>query len=152
MILDAKFLDENSCNFYVRKNYTSWLSRGLFQEYKAESILENESKYLINRLKEENCMYIHWCRKMLLIKLNTHLWFKKRAPRKIDTERNYLNLINSIYKNPAAIMIKVKVLVAQMCLTLNDPMDCSPPGFSVHGILQARIPEWVAILFSRGLS
>ena len=43
-------------------------------------------------------------------------------------------------------------LVAQSCLTLCDPMDCSPPGSSVHGILQARILEWVAILFSRGSS
>ena len=38
------------------------------------------------------------------------------------------------------------------CPTLCDPMDCSPPGFSVHGILQARILEWVAISFSRGFS
>ena len=43
---------------------------------------------------------------------------------------------------------KVKVLVAQSCLTLYDPTDCSPPGSSIHGILQARIPEWVAIPFS----
>ena len=40
----------------------------------------------------------------------------------------------------------------QSCLTLCNPMDCSPPGFSVHGILQARILEWVAIPFSRGSS
>ena len=33
-----------------------------------------------------------------------------------------------------------------------DPMDCSPPGSSVHGVLQARIPEWVAISLSRGSS
>ena len=39
--------------------------------------------------------------------------------------------------------------VAQSCLTLGDPMDCGPPGSSVHGILQARILEWVAISFSR---
>ena len=45
--------------------------------------------------------------------------------------------------------LKVKVLVAQWCLTLWDPVDCSPPGSSVHGILQARILEWVAIPFSR---
>jgi len=88
-------------------------------------------------------------KKNALTKFNTHLWFKKRAPRKLDTDRNYLNLIKSIYKNPAAIMIKVKVLVAQLCLSLNDTMDCSPPGFSLHGILQARIPEWVVIPFSR---
>ena len=40
----------------------------------------------------------------------------------------------------------------QSCLTLCDPMDCSPPGSSVHGILQARILEWVARPFSRGSS
>ena len=44
------------------------------------------------------------------------------------------------------------VLVAWSCPTLCDPMDCSPPGFSVHGILQARILEWIAIPFSRGTS
>ena len=44
---------------------------------------------------------------------------------------------------------KVKVLVAQLCLTLCDPMDCSSPGSSVHGIFQARILEWAAISFSR---
>ena len=43
-------------------------------------------------------------------------------------------------------------LLIQSCLTLCDSMDCSPPGSSVHGILQARVPEWVAILFSRGSS
>ena len=37
----------------------------------------------------------------------------------------------------------------QSCLTLCDPLDCSPPGFSVHEILQATILEWVAIPFSR---
>ena len=42
--------------------------------------------------------------------------------------------------------------IAQSCLTLYDPTDHSPSGFSVHGILQARIPEWVAILFYRGSS
>ena len=40
----------------------------------------------------------------------------------------------------------------QSCLTLCNPMDCSPPGTSVHEILQARILEWVAISFSRGSS
>ena len=43
-----------------------------------------------------------------------------------------------------------KVLVAWSCPTLCDPMDCSPPGFSVYGVLQPRILEWVAISFSRG--
>ena len=42
--------------------------------------------------------------------------------------------------------------VAQSCPTLCNSMDCSPPGFSLHGILQARVLEWVAISFSRGSS
>ena len=41
-----------------------------------------------------------------------------------------------------------QALVAQLCLTLCDPMDCSPPGTSVHGILQTRILKWVAIPYS----
>ena len=48
--------------------------------------------------------------------------------------------------------IVVLVLVAQSCLTLCNPMDCSLPGSSVHGIFQARILEWVVISFSRGSS
>ena len=55
--------------------------------------------------------------------------------------------------------ISLHTLVGSVCLSLVtkswpilcDPMDCSPPGSSVHGILQARILEWVAIFFSRDL-
>ena len=43
----------------------------------------------------------------------------------------------------------MKVIVDQLCPTLHDAMDCSPPGSSVHGSLQVRILEWVAITFSR---
>ena len=43
-------------------------------------------------------------------------------------------------------------LAAQSCPTLCDPLDCSLPGSSVHGILQARILEWVAMPSSRGSS
>ena len=46
----------------------------------------------------------------------------------------------------------MKVKVAQSCLTLCNPMDCSLPGSSVRGLFQARILEWVAISFSRGSS
>ena len=44
--------------------------------------------------------------------------------------------------------MKVKSEVPQPCLTLGDPMDCSPPGSYVHGIFQARVLEWGAIAFS----
>ena len=54
--------------------------------------------------------------------------------------------------NNTAVCTCVCVLVAQLCPTLCNPVDCSPPGPSVHEILQARILEWVAISFSRGSS
>ena len=47
--------------------------------------------------------------------------------------------------------VKVKATNPQ-CLRLCNPADCSPPDFFVHGILKARILEWVAIPFSRGSS
>ena len=49
-------------------------------------------------------------------------------------------------------LFKMYVKVTQSCPIFCDPMDSSPPGSSVHGILQARILEWVAIPFSRGSS
>ena len=48
--------------------------------------------------------------------------------------------------------VKRESEVAQSCPTLSDPMDCSLPGCSVHGISQARVLEWGAIAFSRGSS
>ena len=44
--------------------------------------------------------------------------------------------------------VKSESEVPQSCLTLSDPMDCSLPGSSAHGIFQARVLEWVAIVFS----
>ena len=52
---------------------------------------------------------------------------------------------------PSVITLKVKAKV-KSCPTLCDPMECSLPGSSVHGIFQARVLEWVAISFSRGSS
>ena len=51
-----------------------------------------------------------------------------------------------------SLVLNVLCSVAQLCLTLCNPIDGSPPGSSVHGILQARILEWVGISFSRGSS
>ena len=46
--------------------------------------------------------------------------------------------------------VKSESEVTQSCLTLSDPMDCSPPGSSIHGIFQAGVLEWGAIAFSIG--
>ena len=45
--------------------------------------------------------------------------------------------------------VKSESEVAQSCPTLHNPMDCSLPGSSVHGIFQAKVLEWVAIAFSK---
>ena len=47
---------------------------------------------------------------------------------------------------------RARACISHSALTVCSPMDCSPPGFSAHGILQARILEWVAIAFSSGSS
>ena len=56
------------------------------------------------------------------------------------------------YNWACAVCVYVCDLSLQSCLTLCDPIDCSLSGSSVHGILQARILEWVAKPFSRGSS
>ena len=61
-----------------------------------------------------------------------------------------LYILASFVKNK--VPIESESEVAQLCPTLCDPKDCSLPGFSVHGIFQAKVLEWVAISFSRGFS
>ena len=63
--------------------------------------------------------------------------------------RHVDRFVSTIVLNSVRACMRGKSL--QSCLTLCDPMDCSPPGPSVHGILQARILEWVAISFSSEL-
>ena len=73
------------------------------------------------------------------------------GPQKIYPPRTYGGL--TCYKVFAnVICAAVLCSVIQSCPTLCDPMECSPPGSSVHGTFQVRIPEWVAISFSRGSS
>ena len=73
-------------------------------------------------------------------------------------EKHYLQLLRHLLQT-ARVQVKEEQLtqllseseseVTQSCPTLCDPMDCSLPGFSVHGIFQARILEWGAISFSK---
>ena len=70
--------------------------------------------------------------------------------RKKKCSKNNLGQLHNL--NMDIKLANVCMLVAQSCSILCDPIDYSSPGFSVHGSLQARILEWVAILFSRGSS
>ena len=70
----------------------------------------------------------------------------------VETERS-VHSSEERLSNPVIWLLNSKGgEVIQACLTLCDPMDCSPPGSSVHGILQTRILEWGAVPFSRGSS
>ena len=82
-----------------------------------------------------------------------------RQKNQIIKQKQYCNKFNKDYKNgPHQKLFKklfLKIMhviiyeVAQLCPTLCDPVNCSPPSSSVHGIFQARVLEWVAVSFSR---
>ena len=72
------------------------------------------------------------------------------SARMLIKEREYLGVAWRITCSCGIVCLCAKSL--QLCPTLWDPMDCSPPGSSVRGVLQARILKWVAIPFSRGSS
>ena len=61
-------------------------------------------------------------------------------------------IVTRSQKPSSCVCVCVCVWITQLCPALCDPMNCSLPGFSVHGTLQARILEWIAIPFSRGSS
>ena len=92
--------------------------------------------------------FIPWGSLSCLLSRNTRVktidWMWKRF---VNWESS-LEILEGIYK----IGVLCRVSLAKLCLTLCDPMDCSPPGFSNLGILPVRILEWVAIPFSRGSS
>ena len=71
---------------------------------------------------------------------------------RIASHKAYMNRESVILRVCVCVCERERERVAQSCLTLCNPMDYSPGGSSVHGILQARILEWVAIPFSRGSS
>ena len=84
----------------------------------------------------------------------------KSTGHRISTPTLAVNILKGLLgpKDNKRIWSNVKILsqfwnltVAQSCLTLSNPMDYSPPGSPVHGILQGTILEWVAIRFSRGI-
>ena len=85
---------------------------------------------------------------------NGHTFQAKRFNRVNLSLLNVANLRNLFFSSLLLFPSKgvSKELVAQSCPILCNSMDCCPPGSSVHGILQARTLEWVAIPFSRGSS
>ena len=101
--------------------------------------------------------FTSWARKEVLERLRNMTIFWTQEPGRLQSmglqrvghdwatkhtqHEYYLNNVSKVYESES------ESEVAQLCLTLCDPMDCSPPGSSVHGILQSRILEWVASVY-----
>ena len=107
------------------------------------------SKYVILRLSSKETIFssFYWS----IVDLQRCVSFRYIAKWFSYTHtHNKKPLEKAFFSRAFSLIVKVKV--AQSCATLCNPMYCSPPGSSIHGILQARILEWVAISFSRGFS
>ena len=119
----------------------SWFSASFNIRDKYCTQDSNQSKGKDMRIRKENAKNMTK-RKLILL-------FGKR--KNTESKRIHVHIANRKFclNN---ICVKLFSEVAQSCPTLCDPVDCSPPGSSVHRILQARILEWVAISFSRGSS
>ena len=79
-----------------------------------------------------------------------HRWQPTRFPRPWDSPGKNTGV--GCHFLLQCMKVKGESEVAQLCLALCKPMDCSPAGSSVHGIFQARVLEWVAIAFSIGIA
>ena len=102
----------------------------------------------LTALKSTIWLVMDWIQEIMFL---TRIFFSLWIPllhwcSSFPTEK-YID-IKKLYTLP----YEMKVLVTQSYLTLCNPMDCSPPGSSVHGISQVRILAWVVISFSRGCS
>ena len=100
-------------------------------------------------LKPPFCLFVFICNIAPLIFKHLNLEFRNPPLQNSFSLPSHF-IVSKPFENK--LREQLKVLVTQSCSALWDPMDCNPPGSSVHGILQARILEWVAIPFSRGSS
>ena len=76
-----------------------------------------------------------------------HRWQPTRLPHPLDSPGKNTGV--GCHFLLQCMKVKTESEVTQSCLTLSDPMDCSPPGSSIRGIFQARVLEWGAIAFSK---
>ena len=108
-----------------------------------DDVLTPWTNYLLN------CTIHRFCSNYFL---RSHYWKKKKKWKSMNIHRSMKRSLFLLCCLCCRCFFLMSVLPAQLCPTLCDRMDCSLLGSSVHGILQARILEWVAYPFSRGSS
>ena len=114
-------------------------------------------QYILNTV---SCKYTEFCHCLLKVRIVVPHCLSLMNNHTTNSIRNYFNLytiftrVQSEFEKKEEYQRERNKSENVSCSVLSDcdPMDCSPPGFSVHGIVQARILEWVAISFSRGSS
>ena len=117
------------------------------QSLKSNSQFTEKNKTRVTEKRSKDETFKHPDKKDYGCKGEVSDWFQN------NSEKHSIHSWRNIYRFSRKecdwwIFYQAGVLVTQPCPTLCDPLECSPPGSSVHGILQARILEWVAISFS----
>ena len=132
---------------HVREEGAPW--RGLCYHL----LLEDRQLPLVPHVREEGAPWRGLCYGATAAKslqscltLRPQRWQPTRLPRPWDSAGKNTGV--GFHVLLQCMKVKSESEVAQSCPTLSNPMDCSPPGSSVHGIFQARVLEWGAIAFS----
>ena len=106
-------------------------------------------------LSHNACSYISDCPFSFTSPFSSHTQLLSSSYfdlKRVVLKREHPHLSIFHHYQPILTCFMFHLLVTQLCPTLCDPMDCSPPGSSVHGIYHTRTLEWVAISFSRASS
>ena len=91
-----------------------------------------------------------WVTSVVSDSVRPHRWQPTRLPHPWDSPGK--NIRVGCHFILQCMKVKRESEIAQSCLTLSDPIDCSLPGSSIHGIFKARVLEWGAIAFSKRMS
>ena len=144
-MFSLSFVSRNFLISFFISSVTCWVFRSVLFNLHVFVFLTVFFLYVISNL------IVLWLEKMLdMISIFLNLLRFDLWPKMCSILKNVTYALEKkVYPSAFGWNVPKVSEVAQSCLTLWDPMDCSLPGFSIHGTFQARIPEWVAISFSR---